>query len=126
MKNAIWISLVFSLLICGFLVGCSEKQDAAIREKTDLGMSDMVKAKDLGLESTVRNSLASDPVFLFYGLDCTVSHDVITLIGTVKTEAQKQRAFDLIASIDLERVKKENIINEIRVDPSLDEPPFDW
>lgn len=126
MKKTILISLVFSLLICGLLVGCNEKQDAAIREKTDLGMGDMVKAKDLGLESTVRNSLASDPVFLFYHLDCTVSHDVITLIGTVKTEAQKQRAFDLIASIDLERVKKENIINEIRVDPSLDEPPFEW
>jgi hypothetical protein len=126
MKKVILISLAFMFLICGILTGCNAKQDAAIREKTDMGMGDMVKAKDKGLEGNVRTSLASDPVFLFYHLDCTVSHDVITLIGTVKTEEQKQRAFDLIAGIDLERVKKENIINEIRVDPSLDEPPFEW
>jgi hypothetical protein len=126
MKKAILISLVFSFMICGFLTGCSEKQDAAIREKTDLGMGDMVKAKDLGIQANIRTSFGTDPVFAFYKLDCTVSHDVITLVGSVKTEEQKQRAFDLVASIDLERIKKENIINEIRVDPSLDEPPFEW
>ena len=67
-----------------------------------------------------------DPVCKFYGLDCTASHDVVTLIGKVKTEKQKRDAYNLVLSIDLDRIKESNIINEIQVDPSLDEPPFEW
>ena len=47
-------------------------------------------------------------------------------MGKVKTEKQKQDAYNLVMSIDLNRIKEENIINEIQVDPSLDEPPFEW
>ena len=118
--------IILAVLATGSLMGCSPKQDAKIRERTDLGMSDLVKAKDMGLESTVRATLAGDPICKFYGLDCKASHDVVTLIGKVKTEKQKQDAYELVMSIDLSRIKKENIINEIEVDPSLDEPPFEW
>ena len=118
--------LILVIMASGMIMGCSEQQDAAIKERTDLGMSDMVKAKDLSLATSVRSTLAMDPVFKFYGLDCTASHDVVTLIGTVKTEKQKNDAYNLVMSIDLERIKEANIINEIQVDSSLDAPPFEW
>ena len=120
------VLLLLSFVVGGIFAGCTARQDAAIREKTDLGMDNLTKAKDIGIEGTVRTSLASNPVFKFYGLDCTVSHDMITIIGKVKTEKQKKEAFELVASIDHHRIKAENIINDIVVDPSLDEPPFEW
>ncbi|MFH1514418.1 MAG: BON domain-containing protein, partial [bacterium] len=86
------ISLIVLVSFVLVLGGCSKKQDAAIREKTNLGMGDMVKAKDLSIEGNVKESLASHPMCKYFGLSAVVSHDVITLTGTVRTEKQKQEA----------------------------------
>jgi osmotically-inducible protein OsmY len=119
--------LVTSLLILTisaiFFAGCTPKQDAAIREKSDLGMGEMVKAKDRGIEGNLTASLSSDPTCLFYHIKATVSHDIVTLTGTVKTEKQKQHAEDVVKNTQLERIKE--IINEIQVDPNADETPFE-
>jgi len=124
MRIIIIFILLLSVSITFLLTGCSAKQDAAIREKTNLGMGDLVKAKDKGIEGNLTASLAMDPVMKFYGVKASVSHDVVTLIGSVKTEEQKKQAEEIVRNTGLERIK--TIINDIQVDPSLDEPPFDF
>ena len=120
------ISLIVMVSLIFILGGCTERQEENIKERTNLGMGDMVKAKDRSIEANVKSSLASDPMCKYYGLSAVVSHDVITLLGSVKTKKQKQDAYNIVLSIDLARIKEENIINEILVDPSLDELPFEW
>jgi len=128
MRKTFIALMIITVFIMGFMTGCPiqvpPKQDAAIKEKTNLGMSDLVKAKDRGIEATLTESLAADPVTKFYGIKASVSHDVVTLMGTVKTEDQKKHAEEIVRSTGLERIKE--VINDIVVDPNASELPFDW
>jgi osmotically-inducible protein OsmY len=124
MRSLVLITLIFAVFFTGFTTGCSKKQEEAIKERTNLGLGDMVKAKDKGIEGNLTESLALDPITKFYAIKASVSHDVVTLTGTVKTEEQKQHAEDIVRNTGLERIKE--IINDILVDPDAPETPFDW
>jgi osmotically-inducible protein OsmY len=100
--------------------------DQSIREKTDLGLDNLTKARDFAQDSAVIENIKSDMVLRWYALEgyisASVSHAVATITGKVKTEEQKELAGRLAAQT--KGIKE--VVNELEVDPTLDDPPFEW
>jgi hypothetical protein len=114
---------LFMICVAGFIFfafACTPQQDANIREKTQLPLGEMVKAKDRSIAAAIQESLNADPRLTQYKLKAEVSHDKIILTGTVSNEKEKQLAFDIVMKIELERIKPENIMNEIQIDSTLE------
>lgn len=112
--------ILISLILVLGLVACTEEQDAEMRDRTDLGLGELVKAKDRSLSTSITQSLNSEPRLTQYKLKAEVSHDMIVLTGTVSSEREKELAYEIVTSIDLGRIKSENIQNDIQIDPSLE------
>ena len=108
------------------VTGCSAKMDQKIRESTNLGMDNMIKAKDKGQNAALLANLNSDPVLEYYYrlgyFKGAVSHGVATLTGTLRTQE--------LVDLAVERAKAvqgiKEVINEIEVDPTMEEQPFEW
>ena len=123
-----FISLVLSVAIllgCCTLAGCTPKMDQKIREKTDLGMDTLVKAKDRGQDAALIANLTSDPVLDYYYkknyFTGSVSHGVVTLTGRLRLQKQIDLAVELASRV--KGVKE--VINEIELDPDMEESPID-
>ena len=118
---------VFLMLVAGCFtsVCCTPKMDQSIREKTNLGLDEMTKARDLAQSSAVMQNIESDLVLRWYALQglisASVSHAVATITGKVKTEEQKKTAEDLAKGT--QGIKE--VINELQIDPTLEDPPFE-
>ena len=118
-----------ALLQAGCLGGqvAAQKADEKIRQSTDMGLDNMVKAKDMSVQSQIEQGIASDPgmVMVKDKLQVTVSHNVVTVTGKVKTEEQKARVKEIVENA----VKSANVKSyelDIELDPSIPDPPFDW
>ena len=127
LMNRIYILLVIVLAGGILLSGCTKEQDEAIRERTRVpGLSEATQAVDRGLDIQIIGSITSDPALKWYadtyGINVEVSHGVVTMWMKVKTEEQHQQILEL-AQRD-SHVKE--IVDEVEVDPSIDDPPFDW
>ena len=106
--------------------GCTPRMDQQIKEKTNLGLDTYTKARDMSQDSAALESIKSDMVLRYYALQglikTSASHAVVTITGRVKTQQQK----DLAGELAKGTVGVKEVINELVVDPTLEDPPFDW
>jgi osmotically-inducible protein OsmY len=127
MKNARWI---IPLLLLGILsivlTGCPRSVDERIRESTRVpGLSEGVQARDRALETAVEQNIMSDFELQWYartyGLTVEVSHTVATVHMIVKNEEYRDRAIELATNTD----GISEVVDNIEIDPNVDEPPFE-
>jgi osmotically-inducible protein OsmY len=125
------VVLVLSLtVIMGlFLTGCPRPVDEKIKESTHIGaLDEATHARDLAIASAVETNIKSDPVLQWYaqlpgsGFNVEVSHAVATVHMKVKTDALKQQVLDLAKQATDVR----DIVDEVEVDPNMEDPPFEW
>jgi osmotically-inducible protein OsmY len=127
MRPVIIITLVFLLLLGAMAdVSCTPKMDQNIKERTDLGLDTLTKARDRGQDIAVLQNIQSDLVLRFYSqkglIQASVSHAVATITGKVKTQEQK----DLAGQLAKQTTGIKEVINELEIDPELEDPPFEW
>ncbi len=126
MRFIVIILLVAVLTGCSAFAGCSKQMDQRIRESTNLGGDDLIKARDKGMEGALIANLNADPALQWYykqgHFTGSVSHAVITLTGKLRTQELVDQAVEMAKAV--KDVKE--VINEIVVDPTIEEPPFDW
>jgi osmotically-inducible protein OsmY len=100
--------------------------DQQIKEKTNLGLDTYTKARDISQDSAALESIKSDLVLRWYALQgliqTSASHAVVTITGRVKTQEQK----DLAGQLAKGTVGVKEVINELEIDPTLEDPPFEW
>ena len=125
MRSTLLFLLVLAIMSV-VAAGCTPKMDQAVRENTNLGLNEMTKARDMAQDQAVMSNIQSDLVLRFYALkgliSASVSHAVATITGKVQTEEQKKLAGELAKGT--QGIKE--VVNELQVDPSLEDPPFDW
>jgi hypothetical protein len=124
---------LFILLILGVLVpiimgctGCTPEQDEQIRENTRVpGLDESVQARDMALESAVQQNIETDLILRWYaqtyGITVEVSHAVATVQMKVKTEEQRDTALQLARTDS----RITDVVDNIEIDPNLDDPPFE-
>ena len=119
-------TLVLMFLCCAVFAGCSAKMDQKIRENVNLGLDNPVKAKDMAQEIAVIGSMVGDPVLKWYyqqkHFTASVSHGVVTLTGKLRTQELIDQAVDLASRV--KGIKEVN--NELELDPTIEEQPFEW
>jgi len=117
-------SLAALLLLAA--VSCSARMDQSIREKTNLGLDTYTKARDIGQDVAALQNIETDMNLRYYALEglikTSASHAVVTITGRVKTQQQK----DLAGELAKNTLDVKEVVNELVVDPTLEDPPFDW
>ena len=127
MKNARWIvPLLLMGILSILLTGCPRSVDERIRESTRVpGLAEGVQARDRALETAVQQNIMSDLELRWfaetYGITVEVSHTVATVHMIVKNEEFRDAAIDLASGTD----GISEVVDNIEIDPSVDEPPFD-
>lgn len=127
MKTTRWIvPLLLMGVISILLTGCPKSVDERIREQTRVpGLTEGVQARDRALEVAVEQNIKSDIELRWYtqtyGITVEVSHTVATVQMTVRNEELKDRALELAEGTDGISEVEDNI----EVDPTIDEAPFE-
>jgi len=127
MKNARWIvPLLLMGILSILLTGCPRSVDERIRESTRVpGLTEGVQARDRALETAVQQNIMSDLELRWfaetYGITVEVSHTVATVHMIVKNEEFRDAAIELATGTD----GISEVVDNIEIDPSVDEPPFD-
>lgn len=127
MNRKYYLPLIAIGLISLLLTGCPKSVDERIREGTHLGaLDEMTHARDRALDAVVQSNIETDPVLKWYaatyGITVEVSHTVATVHMTLKTEELKEQALELARNTD----GITDVVDEIVVDPNIDEAPFEW
>lgn len=128
MKNVPWIIPLLLLGILSILLtGCPKSVDERIRESARVpGLTEGVQARDRALETAVEQNILSDLELRWYaetyGITVEVSHTVATVHMIVKNEAYRDTAIELASGTD----GISEVVDNIEIDPSVDEPPFDF
>jgi len=129
MKTAILVlSLTALIALSLFATGCPRSVDERIRENTKIGaLDEATHARDLAIKSAVEININSDPVLMWYartygGLTVEVSHAVATIQMKVKTQALHDQAIQLAKQVKDIR----DVVDNITIDPNLDDAPFEW
>jgi len=128
-RNSILLILPFAVLILTAIssISCTAAQDQAIRENVRVpGLQEGVQARDNSLETAVEGNIQSDLELRWYtqefGIEVTVSTAVATVSMTVRNQDQHDRALALAEGTE----GVSQVIDEIEIDPSLPEAPFEW
>jgi osmotically-inducible protein OsmY len=127
MNRKFYLPLIILGLISLILTGCPKSVDERIRESTHIGaLDEATHARDLALDAAVQENIQTDPVLLWYaktyGITVEVSHTVATVHMIVKTEELKEQALQLARQTQ----GITEVVDEIVVDPNVDEAPFEW
>jgi len=118
---------ILVLVVIGVLtLACSAAMDEKIRENTRVpGLQEGVQAKDRAIQSVVQTNIESDLELRWYaqtyGITVEVSHTVATVHMKVRTEEMRDRALELAKTTK----DVSEVVDNIVVDPSLDEAPFE-
>ena len=86
-----------------------------------LGQGDSITALHGFNVTRCKKPTILDPL-VGYGITVEVSHTVATVYMKVKTEELRERALDLARQT--ERITE--VIDNIDVDPTIEEAPFEW
>lgn len=127
-KIKIFLCLTLLLLVTLALTGCPQRVHEKVKEKAKIGaFEEAIHARDLAIKKAIESNILSDPVLEWYaktygGLTVEVSHAVATVKMKVKTQALHDQALELARQAKDVR----DIIDEIEVDPNLEDPPFEW
>lgn len=127
MNRRYLIPLLILGLLSLLLTGCPKSLDEKIRESTNIGVFDEAthavdRALDIQVEQNIRSDLELRWFADAHGLSVEVSHSVVTVFMTVKSDELRDRALALAATDD--RVR--DVIDEIIVDPTVEGAPFEW
>jgi osmotically-inducible protein OsmY len=127
MNRKYLIPLLILGLLSLLLTGCPKSVDEKIRESTNIGVFDEAthavdRALDIQVEQNIRSDLELRWFADAHGLNVEVSHSVVTVFMTVKTDELRDRALALAAQDD--RVRE--VIDEIVVDHTVEGAPFEW
>ena len=125
MRIALLVVLIITF-VCGAMLPSGCGFGSRVEEKVQGGFDTAIKGRDKGQEAALRANLNSDPVLQYHfkqGLfDGTVSHGVATLTGRLPSQALIDQAVELAEMV--KDIKK--VINEITVDETIEDAPFDW
>lgn len=125
-KKIFFLAILFVLPALFLLTSCTDAQNEAIEEQTDLHLSDLTLARDKSLASAVQGNIETNLELQWYaktfGIQVEVAHAVATVHMQVKTNEHRDTALQLARSTE----GIEEVVDEIVVDPSLDSPPFEW
>ena len=115
------------LLMTVLLTACPESVHEQIKQSTQLTpLSEATHAVDVSLQIAVEANIKSDPELkwyaLTYGFNVEVSHSVVTVHMTVKTEELRDRALGLVGY----DARVREVVDEIEVDPTIEGAPFEW
>jgi osmotically-inducible protein OsmY len=110
-----------------FVTGCPKAVDERIRESTNVGLDEATHARDLAIKAAVEGSLMGDPALKWYadtygGLTVEVSHAVVTVQMKVKTQEQHDQIIQLARSMKDVR----DVVDNVQIDPAIEDPPFEW
>ncbi|HEX9746544.1 MAG TPA: BON domain-containing protein [bacterium] len=120
------LAILLIIAVTG-LTGCPAAVDEEIKENVDMHLSDLSIPVDNALQISVEQAIKSDFDLQWYAerhpedFKVEVSHAVAVVYMRVRTEEERDRALELARGV--ERVTE--VIDEIKVDPAIDEPPFD-
>jgi len=118
---------IFVLVVVGIsTLACTAAMDEKVRESTRVpGLQEGVQARDRAIQSVVQTNIESDLELRWfaqtYGITVEVSHTVATVHMKVRTEEQRDRALELAKTTK----DVSDVVDNIVVDPSLDEAPFE-
>jgi osmotically-inducible protein OsmY len=124
--NILWLSIALVIGLSILATGCPPSVDQKIRENTKIGAFDeATHAKDLALKSAVQTNIETDLPLRWYaqtfGITVEVSHSVATVQMKVRTQAQH----DLAISLAKQTKDIRDVVDNITIDESLDDPPFE-
>lgn len=118
--------ILLGIMMTSCSCGAAARVDQKIRESTDAGFDTAIKGRDMAMEAALIGSITGDPVLKWYYVQGhftgSVSHAVVTLTGKVRT----QELIDQIVEIAEGGKDVKDVINELEVDPTIEEQPFDW
>ena len=118
--------VLLGLILTSCSCGAAARVDQKIRESTDAGFDTAIKGRDMAMESALITSINLDPVLKWYYVQGhftgSVSHAVVTLTGKVRT----QELIDQIVDIATRGKDVKDVINELEVDSTIEEQPFEW
>jgi len=124
-KSLVFLALLVCVLLSLAQTGCPIPVNEKVKEGTNLGLSEAVHAKDRALDTAVMSNIETDFALDWYaktyGITVEVSHSVATVHMKVKTEEQRDLALQLAKSTQ----GITEIVDNIVVDGSLDDPPFE-
>ncbi len=122
-----YLPLLLIMLVSILLTACPQRVHERIKEGTRIGaLDEAIHARDRALKSQVEGNIRSDLILRYYaiqyGLTVEVSHAVVTVSMKVKTEEQRDRALELAGQDDT----IQEVVDNIDVDPTIEDPPFEW
>jgi len=118
--------ILLGIMMTSCSCGAAARVDQKIRESTDAGFDTAIKGRDMAMEGALTANFNSDPVLSWYykqgHFTGSVSHAVVTLTGKVRTQELVDQLVELAGMV--KGVK--DVINELEVDPTIEEQPFEW
>ena len=118
--------ILLGIMITSCSCGAAARVDQKIRESTDAGFDTAIKGRDKAMEAALIGSINGDPVLSWYykqgHFTGSVSHAVVTLTGKVRTP----ELIDQLVELAFKVKDVKDVINELEVDPTIEEQPFDW
>ena len=118
--------IMLGIMMTSCSCGAAARVDQKIRESTDAGFDTAIKGRDKAMEAALIGSITGDPVLKWYysqgHFTGSVSHAVVTLTGRVRT----QELVDQIVDLAKRGKDVKDVINELEVDPTIEEQPFEW
>ncbi len=124
-----YLPLLILVLMSFILAGCPKSLDEKIQEGTRITpLSEAVHARDRAIKSAVESNIMIEPDLQWFAknaenpLVVEVSHTVVTVFMVVKTQEQHDRV--------IAQIRKQNdvsdIIDNITIDPTIEDAPFEW
>lgn len=127
MNRKLYLPLIVIGLISLILTGCPKSVDESIRDATNIGaLDEMTHARDRALDAAVQQNIQRDPELDWYartyGITVEVSHTVATVHMIVKNEALRDRVIEYAEMTE----GISEVVDEVVVDPNIEEAPFEW
>jgi hypothetical protein len=127
-RKVLMMALASVVLLAFFIPGCPPKVDEQIRESSHIGaLDEATHSRDLAIKAAIEGSVLGDPALKWYadtygGLTVDVSHAVATITMKVKTQEQHDQVVSLARGVKDVR----DIVDNVVIDPAIDDPPFEW
>jgi hypothetical protein len=121
-----WLIAIVALSILS--TGCPPSVDQRIKEESHIGaLDEATHSRDLAIRQAIEASILADPALQWYAktygpLTVDVSHAVATVTMKVKTQEQHDQVYAIAKGMKDCR----DVVDNITIDPKLDDPPFEW
>jgi hyperosmotically inducible protein len=101
MKKLYWLVAIFAVISMISACTAAKNTGTAVAEGTKEAAEETNEAvTDASITAAVKMKMADDEVVSASNIDVDTDNGVVTLNGTVKSEAEAQKAIDLARSVD--------------------------